>query len=573
MMALLYETVPAFEDTWIECLGDLARYRMAIEDGEPRDRENWSGVARYWYAKASDRSPHIGRLYHHLAILARHYSFEQLSLYLRALTCITPFDSAKGSVMVLFTPALEDTEALSQRVPDLERLGIVAHGMLFTYPEKTIADFYRIFSNLKGSIDKVVRDAVRHPSNRTQPNRYKLRKSLVFLTLSNISGLLGYGILTVKGDPKSQVRRAFDKFNFQVAEKEAFKQAAKPEKPEAYSAKDDWPQKPPHQSRDLSEADEQASSVILDNASDMAFFLFNHGLLDKHWVMAGEDNPEKDLWLHYLPSTHIMLVFILYATLTTDGTITAMLIRRLRRDLLCRFLNRLLTRPKEEIKEAFRKSFPIPSDSLPLWEDFQLRGQVYSSSYYPETFFSDAGLADEERQLETTDMDVWRVERVLWLGFRIAALEKWFRFNEDIKQFETVEGLFSPSSPQLEITQSAMSNEQYMGRDISMPDVPMPDRSSRSTTLGPSSEAGEVSMAPSIATPSTPPLDSATDFVTPRENPATPRIPAADEPEDVPMMDISPGKEQPTNPLDSVAAKKWRDDPPPVYSRVAPMDS
>ena len=32
MMALLYETVPAFEITWIECLGDLARYRMAVED-------------------------------------------------------------------------------------------------------------------------------------------------------------------------------------------------------------------------------------------------------------------------------------------------------------------------------------------------------------------------------------------------------------------------------------------------------------------------------------------------------------------------------------------------------------
>jgi hypothetical protein len=28
MMALLYETVPTFEDTWIECLGDLGRYRL-----------------------------------------------------------------------------------------------------------------------------------------------------------------------------------------------------------------------------------------------------------------------------------------------------------------------------------------------------------------------------------------------------------------------------------------------------------------------------------------------------------------------------------------------------------------
>lgn len=46
MMALLYETVPTFEDTWIECLGDLGRYRMAIEDDDIRDREVWSGVAR-----------------------------------------------------------------------------------------------------------------------------------------------------------------------------------------------------------------------------------------------------------------------------------------------------------------------------------------------------------------------------------------------------------------------------------------------------------------------------------------------------------------------------------------------
>ncbi|RYC77280.1 hypothetical protein BFJ63_vAg19846, partial [Fusarium oxysporum f. sp. narcissi] len=43
MMALLYETVPALEDTWIECLGDLARYRMAIEDHGTIERELWTG--------------------------------------------------------------------------------------------------------------------------------------------------------------------------------------------------------------------------------------------------------------------------------------------------------------------------------------------------------------------------------------------------------------------------------------------------------------------------------------------------------------------------------------------------
>lgn len=43
--ALLYETVPAFGDTWIECLGDLGRYRMAIEDGGIGGREVWTGVS------------------------------------------------------------------------------------------------------------------------------------------------------------------------------------------------------------------------------------------------------------------------------------------------------------------------------------------------------------------------------------------------------------------------------------------------------------------------------------------------------------------------------------------------
>ena len=59
MMALLFETVPSFEDTWIECLGDLGRYRMAIGDEDVKDRDVWSGVARFWYGKAADKTPEV----------------------------------------------------------------------------------------------------------------------------------------------------------------------------------------------------------------------------------------------------------------------------------------------------------------------------------------------------------------------------------------------------------------------------------------------------------------------------------------------------------------------------------
>ncbi|KAE9374243.1 hypothetical protein N431DRAFT_455027 [Stipitochalara longipes BDJ] len=99
MMALLYETVPAFEDTWIECLGDLGRYRMAIEDEDIRDREVWTGVARHWYSKASDKAPTTGRLYHHLAILARPRpnALQQLFYYAKSLCGIFP--SGRESIL------------------------------------------------------------------------------------------------------------------------------------------------------------------------------------------------------------------------------------------------------------------------------------------------------------------------------------------------------------------------------------------------------------------------------------------------------------------------------------------
>lgn len=54
-MALLYETVTSFEDLWLECLGDLARYRMAIGSSDS-DREIWCGIARAWYHKTTDKN-------------------------------------------------------------------------------------------------------------------------------------------------------------------------------------------------------------------------------------------------------------------------------------------------------------------------------------------------------------------------------------------------------------------------------------------------------------------------------------------------------------------------------------
>ena len=128
MMALLYETVSPFEDTWIECLGDLGRYRVAIEDDELKNREVWSNVARFWYTKAAEKNPNVGRLYHHLAILARPCSLDQLSLYIKSLTFVSPFESARGSIMALFSPVLQGKDS-NHRSSAFETGFIRVHGI------------------------------------------------------------------------------------------------------------------------------------------------------------------------------------------------------------------------------------------------------------------------------------------------------------------------------------------------------------------------------------------------------------------------------------------------------------
>ena len=140
MMGLLMESVPAFHETWIECLGDLARYRMAIEEADMRDRETWSNVARTWYNKAADRSPETGRIQHHLAVLARPNIVCQLFYYSKALISVNPFPNARDSIMLLFNPLLE-ASALAARNPKQESASkyakfdsslVTAAGILFT---------------------------------------------------------------------------------------------------------------------------------------------------------------------------------------------------------------------------------------------------------------------------------------------------------------------------------------------------------------------------------------------------------------------------------------------------------
>ena len=125
-LTLLYETVPGFVGTWIECLGDLSRYGWAVEDSDIR--ETWASNSRAWYSKASDRSPEAGRFYHHMAILATPDALQQLYYYNKSLCVSAPFPNAWDSIMSFLKPILERTTLLDS--PDGEFVRI--HAILFS---------------------------------------------------------------------------------------------------------------------------------------------------------------------------------------------------------------------------------------------------------------------------------------------------------------------------------------------------------------------------------------------------------------------------------------------------------
>lgn len=417
MMALLFETVPSFEDTWIECLGDLGRYRMAIEDDEPRDREIWSNVARYWYSKASDKSPITGRLYHHLAILARPNTLEHLSLYTKSLTCIVPFESAKGSILTLLNPVLSGKVSVSPRNLQIEVLFIKAHAILFTYRTNDFSEVLWL------SQSNVVNDFLYRKDDKGRgDNIGRVKKILAYLAIANISGILEYGATLENGTPRSPIRREHDAMNVRKGERVSREEEEAPG--------DTFMQKS-HDTINIFELTtrmgyplafptpkEQAhSSTIVPYASELAFSTMKYLISDLHW------RSEAQVWKHLLPFNHIMVVFI-WTCCEADTSIT-IIERFVPWGALCVYLNELAV--KGGGMEGFANSrAPFSKhgagDGRPLWEDFLLRGLTYTLWYFSKDWFSKSGLDDEERQLELPSMDDARITRILWLGFRIASV-------------------------------------------------------------------------------------------------------------------------------------------------------
>lgn len=371
MMALLYETVPAFEDTWIECLGDLGRYRMAIEDDDIRDREVWTSVSRHWYSKASDKAPTTGRLYHHLAILARPNALQQLFYYAKSLCVPIPFPSARESIMTLFDPVLNATGQPSRLQP-VDAAFVKAHGILFSGKlteeyAPTVAEF---LSNLDNHIGRTTR----------------WMESGYYVAIANCCALLSYG-----------------------KEENAIYKMIRPQRTgEAADA------------MDMTSGDDQLRKPI-----EQALLLAE-GTHEKVLHRFADPN--------ILPYTHVVLVFLLYlkkypsAMALIDKAFPWKLLSTLLNSLLLSYRDyERIHRPQFPRPE---KELPRP-----LPEDFAMKGLLWVDDYFPSDWFANDKVDDDEKYFEVASMTDERKERILWLGVVLAGSGQWLVYDERMHQF------------------------------------------------------------------------------------------------------------------------------------------
>ncbi|KAI7480727.1 hypothetical protein KC351_g6797 [Hortaea werneckii] len=399
MMALLLETVPSFEDTWVECLGDLARYRMAIE--EDRDLySHWAGVASSWYIRATDKHPEAGRLYHHLGILERP-SLQKFACYGKSQTCVIPFPNTKDSMSLLCTPLAEDGNAARSASRSAE--ASLCRMFALVYLRKPIE---AVDAAQKMALELLER-----------PGGFRWKDNGVALAISSTSALLEHGF------PTNPLRAAYDSAIQQHRRSTGSADAIQSNLGDEQN-----------RSQNPKQPAQLTKRSLLVNIQDTTFAVLNSAL--RHGVV-------DDI----LPCVHVMLCFLHSLTLIkehhNDYTVGKLLeLEGVSWGQLSSFLNTLVHLlgglPQEVITCARRGSLSPAEKSLGrvlLPEDFTMRGLVWSYFAYDSEMFRDCG-DPNERFVESNRTVEARRERVLYYGLRLAFETSYMTFDSTTSTFK-----------------------------------------------------------------------------------------------------------------------------------------
>jgi hypothetical protein len=408
MVALLKESVPSFEETWIECLGDLARYRMAIEEADLRDREVWAGVARMWYNQAADRSPNVGRIQHHLAVLARPNIVQQLFYYSKALVSLTPFQNARESIMLLFNQFLDSPEMASQKYSTVEASLVQAAALLFSRGSMSIFDeaANQFVSSLDPYIGRVTA---------------KFRVQGPEIACGILAMLMDFGIAD---SVIWQAVRALD-----VPKKQS--QDSSQESPNQVEVNTEDPtvrqierQVYWKKNFDIRVIKQISPFPIVELMDDSTPFTSSEEVVNRAGSLFRKSTTvvlQRIGDKNCLPFAHVILAFLyslsfapdvlLYVEAIFPWTSLALLLNTLGRS--------------GTVEGRFEGSeFPILLSGIgrQLPEDFTMRGLAWAKYFYPPGFFEGQIVDEDERALEPPSMAAPRAERCLWLGIQLASV-------------------------------------------------------------------------------------------------------------------------------------------------------
>ncbi|KAJ6258181.1 hypothetical protein Dda_7100 [Drechslerella dactyloides] len=408
MMALLYETVPAFADTWVECLGDLGRYRMAIEEGDPRDREVWMHVSRFWYSKGTDRQPNVGRLYHHLAILARPNILQQLFFYCKALAVAQPFSAARESILTLFDPtALKEQDIEGNQSADATF--VFLHSICFTFVNQNVfADKKADYLDL---LDKNI-----------GVTKLKFKVQGVYIAICGVASLFQYNLkegrmkmATTAKENEKATKDAETSYKATQMQKQDTDNSLPPGPViDSHDPKNSLSVSPPELDPSLN------FDIALTHAQQLAFDILT-------LAFGRENDPAVQ------PHIHVWLVFLNYLKEYPEGM--ALIVRNFPWEKIAHYATQLLKKRRAD-KAALERihdsdSFPVAQKGFrPLPEEFMMRGLEIARRYFPYRYFSRIQVDDDdERLIELPSMNLVREEKMLWLLVKFANYGPWLKYD------------------------------------------------------------------------------------------------------------------------------------------------
>ena len=150
-----------------------------------------------------------------------------------------------------------------------------------------------------------------------------------------------------------------------------------------------------------------------------------------------------------LPYVHVTLVFMLHLIRSQEAI--SVVAPEFPWKLLATRLNSLMDVAPRVAQSSLNRSLlsvvegeafphlPEKADVLPvpLPEDYALRGIGWAEDYFPDGWFSNNNLEDDERLLEPPSLEGTRTERAIWVGCRIAAhgKGKWLTYDKEAHRF------------------------------------------------------------------------------------------------------------------------------------------